>query len=230
MSRLRKDETITPKNMARNKMLALALYDYMNDPNESNLHQHQPQLISFRRGTILDVFQSNGGWSYGRVVQRLIDEDASTNLNALSTGWFPSNYVSLYESPSSATSLPLDNTVIKLSNSNDSTIIASDQTERSEDDDGFCSTPMGGYIEPDEVNDPNNTTRNTATNEDRYIEILPPGVATVPVPTRRQLRVVTMPKNLVNNIATTTSKITNRLHRRQNHPSTTTSPAVYISP
>jgi hypothetical protein len=136
--------------------------------------------------------------------------------------------VSYYDSPSSTTQ-SYDNNVNKESNSNFNTVADPERTETSEDDDGFYGTPMGGYIEPEEEV-VNNTVRH-ATNDDRDIETLPPGVATVPVPTRRQLRVITIPKNVVSNIATTTSKVTKRLYRRQNNSSSiTTSPAVYVSP
>ena len=212
-------------------MLALALYDYINDVHESNSYEHQQQpqqLVSFRRGTVLDVLQSNGGWSYGRVVQKPFDEDLSVNSNTISAGWFPTSYVSSYESPT-PTALPVGSSVNKVSgNLNVSTVSVLDHTETSEDNEGFFGTPMGGYIEPEE--EALSTPRHD-TDDDRDVEILPPGVATVPVPDRRQFRVITIPKNLVTNIATTTSKVTNRLHfRRQNHSSSTTTPAVYVSP
>jgi hypothetical protein len=206
-------------------MFALALYDYVNESHEN----HQQLLLSFRRGTILDVMQSNEGWSYGRVVQKPVDEVTSTNSNGYSTGWFPTTYISLYESPLLPTSISIDNTVNKPISSNFSTAIAPDTTATSEDDKGFYGTPMGGYIDPEGEISNNNTARSSG-NDDRDDEILPPGVAIVPVPTRRQLRVITIPKNLVSNIATTTSKLTNRLHQRQNHSSSTTRPAVFVSP
>ena len=211
-------------------MLALALYDYINDEYDQNSYQQQQQqqLISFQRGAVLDVLQSNGDWSYGRIVQKPLNENPFTNSNNGSNGWFPTSYVSYYDSPSSTT-LPNGNNVNKESSSNSYTVADPERTETSEDDDGFYGTPMGGYIEPEEE-EVNNTVRNT-TNDDRDTETLPPGVETVPVPSRRQLRVITIPKNVVSNIATTTSKVTNRLYRRQNKSSsTTTSPAVYVSP
>lgn len=212
-------------------MLALALFDYVNDayePNSYQQQQQQQQLISFRRGTVLDVLQTNNGWSYGKVVQKPIDENTSSDSNSLSLGWFPTSYVSLYESQLSAASPPAVSKTSTIGSLTVSTAVSPDQTETSEDDEGFYGTPMGGYIEPEEetLND-NSTTRNS-TDEDR--EILPPGVATVPIPTRRQLRVITIPKNLVSNIATTTSKVTNRLHRRPKHSNSTTRPSVYVSP
>ena len=207
-------------------MLALALYDYIINTDEQNLYQQQ--LISFQRGAVLDVLQSNGGWSYGRIVQKPLNENPFTSSNSGSSGWFPTSYLSYYDSPLSTTQ-SYGNTVNKESNSNFNIVADPERTDKSEDDEGFYGTPMGGYIEPEEEKD-NNAVRH-ATNDDRDTETLPPGVATVPVPSRRQLRVITMPKNLVSNIATTTSKVTNRLYRRQNNTSsTTTSPVVYVSP
>ncbi len=212
-------------------MLALALYDYINDTHETHSYQQwqqQQQLISFQRGTVLDVLQSNGGWSYGRIVQKPINENPFTSSKNDSIGWFPTSYVSYHDGPSTTAFSSVDS-VSKVANSEPkASAVVPEHTETSEDDDGFYGTPMGGYIEPqDEADD----TQRSTTNDDRDVEVLPPGVASVPVPHRRQLRVITMPKNIVNNIATTTVKVTNRLHRRENRSSTTiTSPAVYVSP
>ena len=219
-----------------NTMLALALYDYINDAHEAHSSpqpQQQQQLISFQRGTVLDVLQSNGGWSYGRIVQKPINENPFTSSSNDSIGWFPTSYVSRFDGPSTTAFSSVDS-VSKVTNSEPkANAVVPDHTETSQDDDdGFYGTPMGGYIDPqDEADDSNNNTQRSNTNDDRDGEVLPPGVSSVPVPHRRQLRVVTIPKNIVNNIATTTGKVTNRLHRRQNRSSTTTtSPAVYVSP
>jgi hypothetical protein len=177
------------------RVVVQATHDF--HANDGALRTDAPQLLSFSRGTLLQIMSSNNGWSYGSILRRPEDPPLSNDTASI-TGWFPSSYVTNYVTSSSPPSITNENDIwnrtldqsLQHSSVFPSTSAAPVNVPRPppvvyDDDDGFNAIPMG-YDEPQSYEEQRNPLP-YRPEEEPADEPLPEGVQVVPVPGRRHL-------------------------------------------